>query len=116
MAASRTRSKPARSRRPLPARLARLFWEYPARSLSLDEDRQLVVCRVAGEGGLGEIRLLRARVGDTAIRQVIERTSARGLSPQRIRFWQLLLGLPARRVDAWVSRARASTWAKRSRP
>ncbi len=70
--------------------------------------------RVAGEGGLREMQLLRSRVGDAAIRDVIERTEARGLSPQRIRFWQLLLRLPARSVDAWVRAARASTWAGRA--
>jgi Family of unknown function (DUF6922) len=113
--ASRARPKRSRARHPLPAGLARLFWDYPGRSLSLDADRELVVRRVAGEGGLREIRLLRARVGDAAIREVIEQSSARGLSPQRIRFWQLLLDLPAQRSDFWVRRARQSTWAGRSR-
>ena len=60
------------------------------------------------------MQLLRSRVGDAAIRDVIERTEARGLSPQRIRFWQLLLRLPARPADAWVRAARASTWACRA--
>ena len=59
--------------------------------------------------------LLRSRIGDQVIRDVIEKTEARGLSPQRIRFWQLLLGLPARRADAWVRRALQSTWARRAR-
>lgn len=115
MTPSRARSRLDRSRRLLPASLARLFWDYPGRSLSLDADRDLVVRRVAGEGGLREIRLLRARLGDAAIRTVIEQSAARGLSPQRIRFWQLLLGLPARRANAWVRSARASSWAARAR-
>jgi hypothetical protein len=93
----------------------RLFWDYPARSISLDADRELVVRRVTAEGGWREMSLLRSRVGDQAIRDVIERTNARGLSPQRVRFWQLVLGLPARRADAWVRRARESTWALRAR-
>jgi len=74
-----------------------------------------VVRRVTAEGGWHEMSLLRSRVGDEAIREVIERTEARGLSPQRIRFWQLVLGLPPRRADAWVRRARESTWARRTR-
>lgn len=74
-----------------------------------------MVRRVAAAGGWREMSLLRSRVGDQAIRDVIERTEARGLSPQRIRFWQLLLGLPARRADAWVRRERESTWARRYR-
>jgi hypothetical protein len=114
VSASRTKSKLGRPPRRLPAGLARLFWDYPGQALSLDTDRELVVRRVAGEGGLREMQLLRARVGDAFIRDVIERTSAVGLSPQRIRFWQLLLRLPARQADAWVRVARASSWAGRA--
>jgi hypothetical protein len=91
-----------------------LFWDHPGQVLDLDGDLELVVRRITAEGGLREMSLLRSRVGDRAIRDVIERTAARGLSPQRIRFWQLVLRLPARRADAWVSAARASTWAGRS--
>jgi len=80
----------------------------------LDTDRDLVVRRVVAEGGWREMSLLRSRVGDSAIREVIERTDARGLSPQRIRFWQIILGLPARRANAWVRRAREETWARRA--
>lgn len=94
----------------------RLFWDYPAGSIDPDRDRDLVVRRVTAEGGWREMSLLRSRVGDQAIREAIERTEARGLSPQRIRFWQLLLGLPARRADAWVRRERESTWARRAQP
>jgi hypothetical protein len=60
------------------------------------------------------MNLLRAHVGDDTIREVIERTEARGLSPQRIRLWQLVLRLATRPADAWVQAARASTWAGRS--
>ena len=98
----------------MPSGLRNLFWDFPGKKLSLDSDRELVIRRVAGEGGLREMRLLRARIGDPAIREVILRTRARGLSPQRIRFWQLLLRLPPSRADAWVRRARASTWGSRA--
>jgi hypothetical protein len=74
----------------------------------------MIVRRVCSEGGLRAIRLLRSRVGDEAIREVILRTEARGLSPQRIRFWQLLLDLPARQADTWVRRARSGDWARRT--
>lgn len=93
----------------------RLFWDYPARSISLDSQRDLLVRRVTAEGGQREMELLRSRVGDDTIRDVVVRSGGRGLSPQRIRFWQLVLGLPARTADAWVRRARQSTWARRAR-
>lgn len=113
-ASSRSVPRPGLARRPVPSALRHLFWDFPGKALSLDGDRELVVRRVAGEGGLREMRWLRTRIGDAAIRQVIQRTQARGLSPQRIRFWQLLLGLPAPRADAWVRAARSSTWGARS--
>lgn len=69
--------------------------------------------RVLAEGGWGDIRLLRARLGDGAIRDVLLASGARGLSPARIRFWQLVLDLPARRADTWVRAARSGSWAAR---
>jgi len=66
----------------------RLFWDYPARSIRTGLDKDMLVRRVTAEGGWREMSLLRSRVGDQGIRDVIERTEARGLSPQRIRFWQ----------------------------
>jgi hypothetical protein len=113
--AARVRPRRAPPRRSDASGFDRLFWDYPAGSIRPDRDRDLLVRRVAAEGGWREMSLLRSRIGDQAIRDVIERTEARGLSPQRIRFWQLVLGLPARRADAWVRRARESTWARRAR-
>jgi hypothetical protein len=111
----RARLRHAPSRRSGTGDFDRLFWDYPARSIRPEADEDLLVRRVTAEGGWREMSLLRSRIGDQAIRDVIESTEARGLSPQRIRFWQLLLGLPARRADAWVRRARESTWARRAR-
>ena len=108
----RTARHPASSHR-LPATLTRLFWDYPGQALTLGRDREFVVRRVAIEGGLREIRVLRSQLTDGAIREVLLRDGVRGMSPQRIRFWQLLLDLPARRADAWVRVARAGTWARR---
>jgi hypothetical protein len=109
------RPRRAPSRRSDACGFDRLFWDYPAGSIRPDLEGDQVVRRVAAEGGWLEMSLLRSRIGDQAIRDVIERTEARGLSPQRIRFWQLLLGLPARMADAWVRRERESTWARRAR-
>ena len=98
---------------PLPRAVASLFWDYPGRRLSLTRDRDLVIRRILAEGGLEHVRFLRRRVGDEAIRDVLLRSGARGLSPQRIRFWQLLLGVPPGLANAWVKTARAGTWARR---
>ena len=99
----------------LPRSVASLFWDYPERRLSLARDRDLVIRRILAEGGLQHVRFIRRRVGDEAIRAELLRSQARGLSPQRIRFWQLLLDVPARVANAWVRSARAGTWAGRRR-
>ena len=95
--------------------MASLFWDYPDKRLSLARDRELVIRRILAEGGLLHVRFIRRRVGDEAIRDVLLRSQARGLSPQRIRFWQLLLDVPARVANAWVRSARSGTWARRRR-
>jgi hypothetical protein len=84
--------------------------------LSLSRDRELVVRRILAEGGLLHVRFIRRNIGDEAIRDVLVSSQARGLSPQRIRFWQLLLDLPAKVANAWVREARGETWARRRRP
>jgi len=104
------RPRPATS---LPRSVAALFWDYPGRRLSLARDRELVIRRILAQGGLEHVRFVRRRVGDAAIREVLLRSRARGLSPQRIRFWQLLLDVPARVANPWVTSARAGTWARR---
>jgi hypothetical protein len=108
----------ARRRRPaaLPRALAALLWDHPGQRISLECDSDLIIRRVLAEGGLQHVRLIRRRAGDDAIRDVLLRSEARGLSPQRIRFWQLLLGIPRGRADAWVRAARAGTWDRRCRP
>lgn len=99
----------------LPAILRPLFWDHDAGTLGLERDHDLIVGRVLREGGWGQARVLRARLGEEAIREWILSHEARGLAPSRIRFWQLLLNLPAKKADAWVRAARRSVWHERAR-
>ncbi len=110
MSAARSRSQG------IPPLLRPLFWDYPGGRISLSGDRSLVLRRVLSIGGWRQARFLRARLGDEGIRDFLLASEARGLSPARIRFWQLVLGLPKRRADAWVRTARASSWERRGAP
>lgn len=92
-----------------------MFWEYGAGRVDLRRDRDLVLRRVLAHGGWRETRLLRTRLGDAAIRDFLLASGARGLSPARIRFWELVLDLPRGRTDAWVRAARAGIWERRRR-
>lgn len=97
----------------LPASLRPLFWDYDIATLRWDRDRDLILGRLLRQGGWSEARLLRSRLGDDAVRDWLFGHEARGLAPQRIRFWQLVLGLPRERADAWVRAARDGPWGQR---
>lgn len=102
-----SRKGPARR---LPVALRPLFWDQDGGRLTWDRDRDLVVARVLAEGGLKEGQLLRRELGDRALREWVIRNEARGLSPARVRFWELVLDLPRARADAWVRAAQDTVW------
>jgi hypothetical protein len=100
----------------LPSSLRPLFWEYDFSRLRWRRDADLILDRVLSQGGSAQLRLVRRRFGDEGIRDWILRHEARGLSPQQIRFWELVLKLPRAKADAWVRAARSGTWHRRSAP
>lgn len=100
-------------RRELPSRLRGLFWDYALADLRWDRDQDLILGRLLAVGGWPHVRILRSRFGDGRIREWITRRGGRGLSPQRIRFWALILKLPGRQADAWVRAAQRSPWGQR---
>ena len=113
LAARKTKPRPFGN---LPAALRALFWDLPARRLDWAQDHDLIVSRVLVQGGWREASILRQRVGDEGIREWILRHDARGLSPARVRFWELLLDLTKGKADRWVRSARTSVWGKRHLP
>ena len=100
----------------LPATLQALFWDYDFAALSWEDDRDLIIARVLTSGDWDAVTWLRSRVGDRALREWIERHRGGGMSPQRLRFWELILGLPHRRVNAWLAAEGRQIWDKRVRP
>lgn len=98
----------------LPIILRGLFWDYDFEVLTWEDDRELIISRVLTSGTWDAITWLRARAGDRALREWIERRHGRGLSPRQLRFWELILGLPHRRVNAWL--AERQVWDQRTHP
>src|SRR5579883_3288807 len=94
----------------LPAPLRPLFWDYDFDTLRWEHDRDLLIARVLTTGGWEAIRWLRGRCGDPDLRAWIIHRWGAGLAPRQLRFWELILGLPAPQVNAWVARARRSVW------
>lgn len=100
----------------LPALLRALLWDYDFETLTWENDRDLIIGRVLASGGWDAVTWLRSRVGDRALREWIKRHQGRGLSPQQLRFWELVLGLPHRRVNAWLAAEGRQIWDQRVRP
>ena len=94
----------------LPDLLRPLFWEHDFEALTWEADRDLIMARVLASGGWEAVRWLRSRVSDTELRGWIERRRGRGLSPRQLRFWELILGLPRRRVNAWLAEESRKVW------
>jgi hypothetical protein len=114
---ARERVSPATKPRPhLPAFLRPLFWEYPFEALTWEEDRDLIIARVLASGGWDAVTWLRSRVSNAELRDWIERRRGRGLSPRQLRFWELILGLPRRWVNAWLAEEGRQVWHDRTRP
>jgi hypothetical protein len=93
-----------------------LFWDIPSRSLQWDQDRELIMSRILASGPWETVLWLRAEAGDEAIRSWIEQHEGKGLSPRQLRFWQLVLDLPASRVDQWLAKLDRKAWDQRTEP
>jgi hypothetical protein len=101
---------------PLPDWLHPYFWDVDFDSLSWQRHRDFILQRVLQTGSWDAVCWLRRTLGDGELRAwFLARKGAR-LEPRRLRFWQLVLRLPARTVDRWVASARDNPWLDRLAP
>jgi Family of unknown function (DUF6922) len=101
------------SRRRLPEMLRPFFWDYRFGSLSWEKDQHLVIARTLEVGSLTALRWLRRKLGDDALREWLLQRQGRGLSRQQLRFWEVILDIPRRIVDKWLSDPRRRIWDER---
>jgi hypothetical protein len=115
---NRQDAKNARSpRQPkLPTLLWPFFWDYDFKTLTWEEDRDLIIARVLASGTWEAIAWLRSCLGDQALRVWIVRRRGRGLSPRQLRFWEVILDLPHRQVNAWLRAEGREVWDQRLNP
>lgn len=106
---------PARSSK-LPTTLRALFWDYDFAALSWETDRDLIMARVLISGDWAAVTWLRSCVEDRVLREWIVHHHGGGMSPQRLRFWEVMLGLPHRQVNAWLAAEGRQIWDKRACP
>ncbi len=94
----------------LPGDLRPLFWDYDFQDLCWDDDRALIIRRVLTSGPWDSVQWLRSRVNDDTLGRWIIDHQGRGLSPQQLRFWQLILDLPTEQVDGWLADRQTDPW------
>ena len=97
----------------LPSFLRSLFWDYRFARLSWAADRELITARVLEHGSWEAVCWLRRKLGDADLRAWIIRRRGGGLSPKQVRFWEVILDIPKRYVDAWLADPRRQIWDKR---
>ena len=94
----------------LPQHLRSLFWDTDPRHLRWPTHRDQITARILASGPWESVRWLRSRLSDEELRSWILERKGRGLSPQQLRFWQLILGIPARKVNAWLRSPERRVW------
>src|SRR3990172_8027942 len=100
----------------LPMFLQPFFWDYDFDAITWEDDRELITTRLLSSGDWKALTWLRSRAGDHSLHDWIERHQGGGLSPQRLRFWEIVLGLPHRQVNVWLTAERQTVWEKRVNP
>ena len=91
-----------------------LFWEFDLQTLSLDQDRDLIIGRLLSSGGWDGIQWLCSEFSEGELRNWILRAKGRDISPPRLRFWELLLDLPHTQVNHWLSEKSRRIWDERT--
>ena len=94
----------------LPPTLRPFFWDYDFARLSWRTDRDLIIARILAVGNWQSLRWLRRRVPDAELRAWIMNRRGRGLSNRQLRFWELILELPHRQVNAWLAEPARRIW------
>jgi hypothetical protein len=94
----------------LPRNLRPLFWDHDFARLSWEADRDLIIHRVLAAGDWEAVRWLRRRLPRIALRDWLERRDGAGLSARQLRFWEVILELPRRQVNAWLADPARQVW------
>ena len=97
----------------LPRDMRRFFWDCAFARLRWETDRDFVIGRLMERGDWRATQWLRRMAGDAELRRWLEARRGRGMNPRRLRYWELVLDLPHRRVSAWIEAQRILPWAGR---
>lgn len=98
----------------MPGILRKYFWDCDFSALHWPEHAGFVLPRLLRSGGWDAVRWLRDEAGDSAVEDWIRSHRGRGMSPERLRFWGLVLDLPRDEVDKWISSSAHLPWSRRT--
>lgn len=99
----------------LPEQLRALFLDVTFEDLSWDLHHDFIAARILERGSLQDIKWLRGHWGDIALRDYILNRRGKGLNPRQMRYWQLILDLPADQVDQWIAQFHNSVRGRRTK-
>jgi len=97
----------------LPVRMKPFFWDYPFHLLRMDKDLDLIISRLLSRGDWEAVKWLRARLPEDELKSWLTCRRGAGLSPQKLRFWELVLELPERDVNDWLQDENRRIWDQR---
>lgn len=98
----------------IPRFLKPLFWDCVFSELSWPADRDFVISRILASGDWQAVVWLRQQLEPPQLRQWLLTRQGRGLSPQKLRFWELILGLPHQTVNNWLRAMEQDAWPRRA--
>lgn len=98
---------------PLPEHLKPLFWDVDFLALDWEAERDFIVRRILQTGSWPAVRWLRSTLDDDVLRTWILAHHGGRLAPRQLRFWELVLDLPASEVADWIARAKDNPWERR---
>lgn len=100
----------------MPDFLRPFFWDVDFDALRWESYQDFIVKRVLQSGSWEAVCWLRRSLGDAWLRDWLLAHRGARLEPRRLRFWQVVLRLPARSVDRWVASFQDNPWSDRAIP
>jgi hypothetical protein len=97
----------------LPQYLKNFFWDYDFHRLNWKDDRDLIISRILSSGDWEAVSWLRSQMDAGALKRWITDHRGAGLSPQKLRFWELILNISRHQINAWLNDQEKMIWAKR---
>ena len=87
-----------------PAEVRNLFWDSDPEAIRPGRHRAFIMQRILEAGGHAALGWLRETVTEDELKRHIEGRAGRGLSPRRLRYFELILNLKNSQVTAWIRR------------